>query len=118
MFGSRADGTAYPDSDYDFGFLLEQQPKPGDISIIMQELSDCLQQILNKDVDIIILNTAGIELRFQIISRGKTIYCADDGTRTDFEDVVIRDYLDFKPFIDQYYREVNEAVREGGFFGQ
>lgn len=117
LFGSRADGTAYPGSDYDFGILLEQKPLPSDISLVMQELSDDIGEILNQEVDIVILNSAGIELRYEVISHGQLIFSADDDKRTDFEDVVIRDYLDFKPFIDEYYREVNEAVREGGFFG-
>jgi len=117
LFGSQADGTAYPESDYDFGVLLEHPPALENIALIMQDISDALSDILNKDVDIVILNTTNIELRFSIISRGKLVFDTDYDKRTDFEDIAIRDYLDFKPFLDAYYREVKEAVKEGGFYG-
>lgn len=117
LFGSRVDGTANPSSDYDIGVLLNQTPRYENIALIIQDLSNSLSAKLTKDVDIVILNTVNIELRFQIINQGRVIYCTDDDGRTDFEEKVIRDYLDFKPFIDQYYREVDEAVKEGGFYG-
>jgi predicted nucleotidyltransferase len=118
LFGSRADGTEYANSDYDFGILLEQDPTPADIALVIQDFSDAMTEILNPKVDITILNTANIQMRFEIISKGTVIYCSDDDKRTDFEDIAIRDYLDFKPFLNLYYREVREAVREGGFYGQ
>ena len=72
--------------------------------------------MLQKEVDVVILNTATIEFKYLIIIRGKVIYSIDDEKRTDFEDVVIRDYLDFKPFLELYRKEVRKAIKEGNFF--
>ncbi len=72
---------------------------------------------MQNEVDIVLLNTASIEFKYLVISRSKVIYSCDEEKRTDFEDEVIRDDLDFKPFLDLYRKEVREAIKEGHFYG-
>ncbi len=62
------------------------------------------------------LQGASILMRFEVVATGKVVYCTNDAFRTDFEDIAYRDYLDFKPFMDQYYRDEAEAVKSGHFF--
>lgn len=116
LFGSRVDGTFTPASDYDFAVLLKEAPSFEEASLLMLEIQDNLSSILSGEVDVVVLNTATIEQRFLIISRGTVIYSGDDNIRTDFEDIAIRDYLDFKPFLDAYRRDVREAIKEGEFY--
>lgn len=116
LFGSRADGTAFADSDYDFGILLRETPALEKASSIMMEIQDEAAKILNSKIDVVVLNTATIEQKFLIISRGLLLFSEDDNLRTDFEDVTIRDYLDFKPFLDAYRRDVREAIKAGEFY--
>lgn len=118
LFGSRADGTASENSDFDFGLLIEHTDGLDKASLLQLELEEEASMILEQKVDSILLNTATIEQRFFIISRGVLIYCINDDKRTDFEDTFIRDYLDFKPFSDQFRHEVREAMIEGGFFAK
>lgn len=80
---------------------------------MLTELEEALSPI---EVDLVLLNRAPIVLRYEVISQGTFLYCEDDDFRTDFEDIVLRDYLDFKPFLDQYDREVMEAIEGGHFF--
>lgn len=80
---------------------------------MLTELEEALSPI---EVDLVLLNRAPIVLRYEVISQGTVLYCEDDDFRTDFEDIVLRDYLDFKPFLDQYDREVMEAIEGGHFF--
>lgn len=80
---------------------------------MLTELEEALSLI---EVDLVLLNRAPIVLRYEVISQGIVLYCEDDDFRTDFEDIVLRDYLDFKPFLDQYDREVMEAIEGGHFF--
>ncbi|MEW5920278.1 MAG: nucleotidyltransferase domain-containing protein [Bacillota bacterium] len=117
LFGSRAEGTSNEDSDYDFGILLEAPDKLA-IAQILLDLEVEAANILNKEVDVIILNTATIEQKYLIFSRGIVFYCKDNDIRTDFEDIIIRDYLDFKPFLEQYRREFREAIEEGDFYAK
>jgi len=115
FFGSRANGTHYSNSDIDLGLLLGDsgQTKTKLIIDIQMDIEELFHPT---PVDVIILQNAPLEMRFQIIKTGEIIYCRDDEFRTDFEDVTLRDYLDFKPFLDMYQREVKEALREGHFF--
>ena len=115
LFGSRANGTHYSNSDIDLGLLLGDfgRTKTKLIIDIQMEIEGLLHPT---PVVVIILQNAPLEMRFQIIKTGAIIYCRNDDFRTDFEDVVMRDYLDFKPFLDMYQREVKEALREGHFF--
>ena len=117
LFGSRADGTASEDSDYDFAILTDTSyPQDDGINLTMG-LKEEMQALLEKEVDLVLLNKASIEFRFLVIKYGRLIFSANEDKRTDFEDIVIRDYLDFKPFLDLYRKEVREAIKEGHFYG-
>jgi len=116
LFGSQVDGTAHDKSDYDFGLLFKTSPALGETSLLMLEIEEEASKILNREVDIVILNSATIQQRFMIISRGVLLYTSDDNKRRDFEDITIRDYLDFKPFLDLYHKEVREEIKKGDFY--
>ena len=116
LFGSRVDGLAGENSDYDFGLLLENYPGLENASLFQFMFEEEATAILNTKVDAIILNEASIEQNFLIISRGVLVYSKDDNKRTDYEDIVIRNYLDFKPFCDLYRQEVRESIKEGDFY--
>ena len=116
LFGSRADGTANEQSDYDFGILFSSPVRIEDTAIALFALEEEMADILKCEVDVIALDTASIEKRFLIISKGLLIYSRDDDKRTDFEDLVIKEYLDFKPVLEKYRKEVKEAITEGGFY--
>lgn len=117
LFGSRADGTATPDSDYDFGILLKEALDFEEAVLLEMNIAEELSGALDQKADIVILNSASIELKFLIIKRGVLIYSGNDDARTDFEDMAIRDYLDFKPVLDTYRKEVRESIRGGDFYG-
>jgi len=72
FFGSRIEGVATENSDYDFAILVDKEYEQDDINCLLLELKD----------------------------------------------EVIRDYLDFKPFLDLYRKEVREAIKEGHFYGK
>lgn len=116
LFGSYADGTAKAGSDYDLGLLFRERPSFEQAVILEMEIAEKVSGILAAEADTVILNLASIEMKFIVIKQGVVIYSEDDEFRTDFEDIVIRDYLDFKPFLDTFSREAREAVKEGDFF--
>lgn len=117
LFGSRSEGTARPDSDYDLAVLYRPGQEPEGIAEARISLQQQFEELFNRDVDVVFLHLADIEMRYKIITRGTVVYCADEEAGTDFVDMVFRDYLDFKPFLAQFRREVAEAIREGHFFG-
>lgn len=116
LFGSRAGQNYYQDSDIDLGVIFAgYSPAKHNLELeieMQNELSDILGP-LGLEVDLVFLQKAPVYLKFAAISTGKVIYCTDDEFRTDFEDVTVRDYLDFKPFLDMYYREMAESMLSG-----
>jgi len=117
FFGSRVEGIATEKSDYDFAILVDKEYEQDDINYLLMELKDEAESLLQNEVDVVLLNNVSIEFKYLVISRGQVIYSCDEDKRTDFEDEVIRDYLDFKPLLDIYRKEVREAVKEGHFYG-
>jgi len=117
FFGSRAEGTASEDSDFDFAILVDDSYSREEDNTLIMELTEEMQALLGKEVDLVVLNRASIEFRFLIIKHGRLIFSAGEEKRTDFEDVVIRDYLDFKPVLELYRKEAREAIKEGHFYG-
>lgn len=117
LFVSRIEGVATENSDYDFAILVDKEYEQDDINYLLMELKDEAESLLQNEVDVVLLSNASIEFKYLVISRGQVIYSSDEEKRTDFEDEVIRDHLDFKPFLDLYRKEVREAIKEGHFYG-
>lgn len=111
LFGSQAAGEAYHDSDVDLAVLLKDYKPAVHHLDYVAALEEELQQLSSRKVQVICLQAVrDIALKFEIISSGRVLYSEDEDFRTDFEDVVIRDYLDFKPVLDLYYRELEEEI--------
>lgn len=112
FFGSRAGKDYYPTSDLDLAVLFAPRSPEADLEAeiaLAQAVSEALAP-LGLKVDLVSLQRAPIYLKFAAVSTGKVIYCTDEEFRTDFEEAVVRDYLDFKPFLDAYYREMVEDL--------
>jgi len=56
--------------------------------------------MLNRQTDVIILNSASIETTYQAVTSGKVIFEADHDNRLEYEATVRGLYFDFKPFLD------------------
>ena len=72
LFGSRADGTATPESDYDLAVLLPDGKKIDPVFLFNLTLD--LSATINQDLDLIDLNACSTVLAFQIVMKGKMIY--------------------------------------------
>lgn len=117
LFGSRATGQAQPDSDVDLAVVFPRyEPTKHNLELLVQMETELAEALRPLHVDLVFLQREGIAFRFEVISTGKVVYCRDHGVRTDFEDEVVRDYLDFAPFLERCDQELAEAIRGGAFF--
>lgn len=93
LMGSYAKGTARDESDVDVAVLFDQFPDANQVT----NLREALTLLLRKDVDLVLLNSAGPVIRMQalknglIIHRGKNAY-EEYFTRT------LNEYSDLKFF--------------------
>ena len=75
VFGSYADSSYRPDSDIDIAILAnELQPKE------MWNLKGDIPKKVNKDVDLVSLNSVGKVLQYEILWKGIRIYEKDAET--------------------------------------
>jgi predicted nucleotidyltransferase len=111
-FGSQVAGTARADSDLDLAVLLH----PGRRLSVEQkmDLTERLGAAVGRDVDLIILNEARLPLQFEIIRSGHVLFESSFEDRVSAEETIVRDYLDFEPFLRQSAREILEAAQERG----
>ncbi|TFF86044.1 MAG: nucleotidyltransferase domain-containing protein [Promethearchaeota archaeon] len=95
LFGSYAKGTNTDLSDLDLAFLFRDTKIDQNSTEIRLDLIHSLKVILNRDVDVIILNKATPLLKFEAIN-GICLYEKSTRDRILFEFVTINEYLDTK----------------------
>lgn len=104
LFGSRVEGNIGPQSDYDFGILLDRD---ADKAAVRSSLASDLAKLLQSPrIDIVLLGNAPIDLSFAIISHGHILYERDVATRVDFEAKVMGLYFDYLPFLKRSRDEI------------
>ena len=92
LFGSRASGEGKKASDVDIALLLDDREAS---NFPYLEFKVTLERVLNKNVDLIILNQAGEILKHQIRKYGKIIYESNPKMRKQWEILSRKLYQDF-----------------------
>ena len=122
LFGSLARGTAGPLSDVDIAVFIDPlcTPQTGTFDY-RSDLPVELQSLLEKEVDLILLNNASMILKYRVLRDGSLIYCRSEKERQLFHEQTVAQYLDFQPFlkVQSYYlhKRLAEGVYGGGSGG-
>ena len=108
LFGSFAEGKNSPLSDIDIGIVFTDNHFPAtDSSGIYNELYFIFTDVFTgKSIDIVFLENAGLELKFDVVKHGKNIFCISETEKYRFEDDVTMMYMDFKPILNEF----NQAI--------
>ncbi len=115
LFGSYLDEKIAQPGDIDLALLFNKPPKSNVQRFI--ELYPKLSEVFAPfEVDLLFLHSVKLPMRFEVISTSRVIYCTDDDLRTDFEDNVTREYLDYKYHLEAAHREFCEELMEGNLF--
>lgn len=101
LFGSRATGTDRPGSDADVAVS-----SPGEVGLLeIERLADRLARALGVPaVDLVVLERAGLELRGEVVQRGRLLFSRDEPARVAFEVRTRSEYLDFLPTLQAHTR--------------
>jgi uncharacterized protein len=115
LFGSLAQGRATPRSDIDLAILLKQDPRLLERAFERQlKLMDEFRRFADREVDVVILNTAPPVLKDQVLRYGRRIYEHDRLTRVEFEVRAGQAYADAIPVYDFFTQAVFTELKEVG----
>lgn len=122
LFGSRARGTARPDSDLDLAVLWDATLESRERAEREGELRSALVGALGplgERADLLDLAAAGSAVAFRVIREGRLLACADDRARVAFVARVARRYDDeaphralFRAAARRVGQKMAEAVRD------
>ena len=107
-FGSAVTDSRGPDSDLDLA-VLGRRPLPAKA---LYDLARSLEADLGLDVDLVDLMTAPTVLRYEVITRGRRLHCAEKDVAVEFEGRSLAEHgrflEDFAPLFDKI-RETGRA---------
>ena len=104
LFGSCIKGEAEKASDIDLSFLLDEQAYKTDPIDAMSPAHLFAAQVgmkFNKETDVTILNSASLEIAYEVVTTGKCLFELDPDMRMEYELKIKGMYFDFKPFLEE-----------------
>ncbi len=118
LFGSRATGHDDSLSDWDVGVVFGRGRFPRARTERWLSLVAQIEQILDTArVDLLFLEELPARLQWEAIG-GRLLYAREPAERADFEESVMRRWMDLQPFIRAQERDEEEAVLDGHFFAE
>jgi predicted nucleotidyltransferase len=101
VHGSRASGTARLDSDLDVAAWWRTSPP------------HAFEVLLAPGVDLLVLNSAPLELAGRVALDGVLLFDDDPAARVNWVAQTRKIYLDERPRIERSHREFAESLRRG-----
>jgi len=106
LFGSYSRGTQNSESDIDIAFKTKAEISKKDIFYLKQEL----EEISNKDIDLIDLDNIGDSFRYEILINGRTLYCKEELKFELYKLDMYKEFLD----LNESRMSIINRVKEGG----
>ena len=106
LFGSYSRGDQREDSDVDIAIKSDKKISKQEIF----EMTEKLEQILKKDVDLIDLNTISDSFRYEILMNGKVLYCKDNFKFDLYKLDMFREYLE----LSESRKIIVDNIKKGG----
>jgi predicted nucleotidyltransferase len=117
LFGSLAQGQATPRSDVDVAILLADISDPSVVIDRQLQLMGDVERFADREMDVVILNSAPPILQHQVLRHGRLLYERDRQARVDFEIQAGKTYADLQPlrefFKNALFCEIREAKLGG-----
>jgi len=111
LFGSQVEGYADAKSDVDIGVVFLDAQNDMDWWEQWQRLKAALEPIFSpRELDLVFLRQTPVQLQWETIRKGEVIYCADEIAKTDFEEQVVNEWLDFEPFLKRFQQDMVEGI--------
>lgn len=110
LFGSIGAGKAHCTSDLDLAIVCRGRTLRGKKLALLTDLACCGFC----DVDLVFLDTEDIVLKYEAVRQNRVIYSTPDFNRGSMYSKVVREYLDFAPYLkvqrEVYKRRIEQRV--------
>ena len=103
LFGSCIKGEIERASDIDLAFLLDEQAYKTDPIVAMSPAHLIAAKVgmkFDKETDVTILNSASLEIAYEVVTAGNCLYELDSDLRMEYEIKIRGMYIDFCPFLE------------------
>jgi predicted nucleotidyltransferase len=111
LFGSRAIGEEWPDSDLDLAVVLDGPADPVSLWMAGEDIASRL----DVDVDLIDLLAADTLLKHQIVTTGKRLFAADPMDAERYEIFILKDMMDLNEIRAPLIADIK---RRGSVYGR
>ena len=104
LFGSFLRGETGKGSDIDLAFLLDEKAYKSDPIIAMSPAHLIAAKVgmqLDRETDVTILNSASLEMAYEVVTSGKCLFELDPDLRMEYEIKIKGMYFDFRPFLEE-----------------
>lgn len=112
LFGSQAEGKEMMHSDIDIGIVLDyvtgRKAVLTNLYNLLYDIFSCIYP--GNNIDIVFLNRASQELRFDVVAHGKIIYASSITDQLDFEETTMISYADFRPLLNEFNKVISERI--------
>ena len=103
LFGSKATGRESLLSDIDIGVVLQEASSGNDTRDLYHNLYELFSEIYpTSRLDIVFLQEAPLSLQYSAVREGKILFETDPNFTVDYENLVMNQYLDFRPVLDYF----------------
>ncbi|MCB8985053.1 MAG: nucleotidyltransferase domain-containing protein [Ardenticatenaceae bacterium] len=109
LFGSVADGKTHPGSDLDLAIVPRS-------SALRQQKLNILTDLVRAgfdNVDLVLLDTNDITLKFEAVRRNRLIYAVPEFDHGSYFSKVIRQYFDFEPYLKIQREAYKKRILDG-----
>lgn len=118
LFGSCATKKTDFESDLDIGIVFRNPSflkKLKKRSVVYNQLFPIFLDILPKDfkgeLDLVFLQQASYSLQFEAINYGEVIYESSPIFTANYQENVLKNYLDIKPLIEKFYKATLARIK-------
>jgi predicted nucleotidyltransferase len=110
LFGSVARGQDTTSSDIDVAVLFTEQPPPTPEEGLGLALAGIIEEAIGRPLDLVVLNTAPVDLVHRVLRDGILLLDADPSARIRFEIAARNAYFDLLPILRRYRRSASGAA--------
>lgn len=118
LFGSRAKGTARPNSDLDVALIPSTDDPHRRLRLLQRAAAELASLVPSDRADVVFLDEAPVLLRQRVMEHGKLVLVRDEAPWKRLRVKTMREWGDMEPYRKRYMAAQRRRLMEGDFSGR